>query len=373
MNTLITELVVTEQCNLDCKYCYMKNNAVYMTLEGIQHYIDNVGKIMDIYGSQKYHISYFGGEPLLNWEVVKDAILLFNADPRCESQVIITNGYLLTQEIVDHCKRHNVAFSWSFDGKYQDKSRPHKIDKDSLSGYMDNKELLLSVSQSCKVMIDPSNIKTMVENFDFFVNEFQIYNPDYSLVRDDIWSDEDIETFKIESRKLADKIINYFHNNMNVSAGFYTLALMDMINSSIHSKRPFGCFAGCQGVGYFPSKEFYPCARFGSSKEFLLMDSEANLQHENIKTLLNPKIHDPRTYDKCQDCALYNYCNAGCTYSQLKINDDGFHIAEPVDSICELYHIIYNDAIYINDELMNYPMYKEYLNNILRPLGVKNV
>jgi uncharacterized protein len=370
MNTLITEFVVTEQCNLACDYCYMKDKNTFMSISGVENYIENVQKIMDVYGCSKYHISYFGGEPLMNWKVVKEAIPKFHADPRCDSQVIITNGLLITQDIIDYCKQYNVGFSWSFDGLWQEENRPHKDTKDSLSIYREKKELLKSVSGSCKVMVGPQNSATMTENLEFLIDDFGLANPDFSLVRDDIWSEDEVIEFKFESHRLANRIVRYFKEGQNVSVGFYVLALMDMINGQVRSKRPFGCFAGCHGVGYFPNGDWYPCARFGAAKEFILMDSNNKLHHKNITALLNPIVSDPRVYPVCQDCKLYNFCNAGCTYSQLRIDKNGLHYAEPVQSICDLYHIIYDDTLYINDLLKDNELYQQYTNHLIKQLSL---
>ena len=369
MNTLITEFVVTEQCNLACDYCYMENTNNYMDIDKVKLYIENVHKLMDIYGCSQYHISYFGGEPLLNWELIKQAIPLFSEDERCNSQVIISNGLLLTQEIIDYIKKNGVGFSWSFDGIWQDMNRPHVTFRETLSEYKEKLDLIKQVSLSSKVMVSPNTIYTLTENLEFFVDECQIYNPDFSLVRDDIWSSDDIKNFKVESRRLVDRIIKYYLDGVNVSVGLYNLALLDMYIGKKQGKRPFGCFAGCHGVGYFPNGDWYPCARFGASKEYLLMDSNGNVDIENINKLNQPNITNPQTYEECQDCKLYNYCNAGCTYSQLKINGDGQLSASPVPSVCELFKIIYDDTLYINDKLKDVQNYQVYLNSILKSIG----
>ncbi len=367
--TLITELVVTEHCNLDCEYCYMKNTDTYMGEQQITDYIKNVHKIMEVYGCDKYHISYFGGEPLTNWGLVKKAIPIFNKDPRLESQVVISNGLLITQEIIDYLKEHNVGFSWSFDGMWQDENRPHKTITDTISVYHEKKSLLRQLGTGCKVMISPSNISTMTENLDFLVENFDMMNPDFSLVRDDIWSLEDIKSFKIESRRLADRIIEYNLNGEKIHTGLYSLALMDMIQGEVRGKRPFGCFAGCHGVGYFPDGSWYPCARFGAEKEYKLMGADGTLNMDNINLLNKPSITDPHTFKKCQECSLFKFCNAGCTYSQLKISDDGIQ-SSPVDSVCELYKIIYDDTLYIYDRLKDNKQYRSYLKYIQERLGV---
>lgn len=369
MQTLITEFVVTEKCNLNCEYCYMKNESTFMSMDAVHKFIENVPKMMKIYRCKDYHISYFGGEPLLNWDVVKEAIQLFNNEELCESQVIITNGLLLTQEIIDFAKANNVGFSWSFDGMWQDENRPHSTIEDTISVYKDKLPLINQIGLGCKVMVAPQNISTMTENLKFLVDEFGMNSPDFSLVRDDIWSDEDVEKFRIESRRLAEAVISYFEAGQYVSAGFFNLALMDLLVGNKYGKRPFGCFAGCCGVGYFPNGDFYPCARFGASKELILMNSGGELFHENINSLNTPKITNPAEMTKCQTCSLFNFCNAGCTYSQLHIKN-GIMVAEPVDSVCELFHIIYNDTFYINDTLKDNKVYQQHIENIRQQIGV---
>ncbi len=368
--TLITEFVVTEKCNLNCEYCYMKNNNVYMSIDRVYDFINNVHKMMDVYGCSDYHISYFGGEPLLNWEVVKMAIPLFNEDPRCSSQVIISNGLLLTDSMVDFLREYNVGFSWSFDGLWQEENRPHVTIKDTLSLYKKNKQTIQRVSRSAKVMVSPNNVVTMVDNLEFFVDEFQINNPDFSIVRDDIWTQADLELFHVCVRKLADRVIEYIRDGERVSVGFFDLALMDIYQGNKYGKRPFGCFAGCHGVGYFPDGSWYPCARFGSTREYVLMDVEGIVNEENIQTLLNPKISNPTTFDKCKKCNLYDYCTAGCTYSQLRLVDSVL-VAEPLDSICQLYKMIYNNTLYINDVLKDNKLYKKYLQTLAQNIGGK--
>lgn len=369
MNTLITEFVVTEMCNLDCDYCYMKDCNTYMSLNGVHDFIRNVGKVMDIYNTKQYHISYFGGEPLLNWPVIKQAIPLFKNDPRCESQVIISNGLLINEDIVNTCLSNNIGMSWSFDGMWQNTNRPHKTLRDTIFLYKDRWPLIKQLSNGCKVMVGPGNIDTMVDNLEFFINEFGIYNPDYSLVRDDIWSPDDVKRFEVESKRLADQVIMYFKSGMNVSVGFYNLALMDVLNGELRAKRPFGCFAGCHGVGYFPNGDWYPCARFGSERTFRIMDGKGVIYRDNIDTLLNKKVSDPRTYQECIACNMYKYCNAGCTFSQLKhVNKE--YIAGPVKSICDLYKIIYSDTLRIYDELKNLKNYRAYLDSMTKQLGV---
>ncbi|NLE05677.1 MAG: hypothetical protein GX638_12885 [Crenarchaeota archaeon] len=74
---------------------------------------------------------------------------------------------------------------------------------------------------------------------------------------------------------------------------------------------------------------------------------------------MKEKNKDPSFYDKCKKCSLYNYCNAGCTFSQMK-NENTF---EPLDSICELYKILYNECFYLFDKIGENKLFLELLFN----------
>jgi len=372
LTMLITEFVITEACNLACKYCYMKNRKQYMTEEDVELFIKNIDVVLKEYGMPNYHISYFGGEPLLNWEVLKYAYNRFSQDPRLYSQVIISNLLEIDEEKVDFIKSHRLGVSWSFDGLWQNENRPYyNSNKPSLEKYLEKKDLILNGlgARVCKTMVAPENISTMTENLEYFINEWNV-SPDFSLVRDPIWSPDDIKLFDKECTRLADKYIELTKQGNGVLGnGFFMLAILDSMLGDKIGKRPFGCFAGHRGIGYLPGGLVYPCARFGSNRKLLLWNFKENKSYpENIRVLKNPELTDPRTYKKCQSCGLYQYCNAGCTYSEL-YEENGQYYTEPVSSVCALYHIIYREAIRIVDELKDNKNFLQILNNAKRNIG----
>lgn len=120
-------------------------------------------------------------------------------------------------------------------------------------------------------------------------------------------------------------------------------------------KRPFGCFAGCRGVAIMPDGEVYPCARFGSKR---IMEIDNNYDFSYYQ-----KQFRPENYDKCQNCNLNKVCNAGCTYSQVR-NDN-----KPLDSICELYHIITEESYRVLRECKDSTLFQQYFINAFNNIG----
>ena len=97
-------------------------------------------------------------------------------------------------------------------------------------------------------MVHPKNFKTMTENHEFFVKEYGFPNPDFSLVRDDIYTEEDLKVFDIEIKRLADKVIEFNKEGIRTTNGLFFLYTLDIIIGKKQGKRPFGCFAGCHVV-----------------------------------------------------------------------------------------------------------------------------
>lgn len=359
------ELLVTEKCNLSCPYCYVANKNKFMTKETFDKKFDQLHDLVQRTGEKNYHISFFGGEPLLNWELVKYAIPKFKADPLCVGIVLISNMTLIDKEKSDFLLQHGVGVSWSFDGITSNETRPllktpenegyYGTAEGILKMYEDKKELILRHIRGCKFMVWPGNSQLMTENLEFFA-EWGIPFPDYSLVRDDVWTVEDIKNFKDDLRKLGDRTIKYINEeNTLIMPGFFSLSIMDSMLGLAKGKRPFGCFAGCRGVAIMPDGEVYPCARFGSKR---IMEIDNNYDFSYYQ-----KQFRPENYDKCKNCNLNKVCNAGCTYSQVR-NDN-----KPLDSICELYHIITEESYRVLRECKDSTLFQQYFINAFNNIG----
>lgn len=358
------ELSVTEKCNLGCPYCYVANKNSFMSKETFHQVYDKLTNMLERSGEKQFHISYFGGEPLLNWDLIKYATPILKADPRCHSIVLISNMTMIDEEKSKFLKDNDIGVSWSFDGMGSNESRPllpmlenKNQDGEFYNGILEiydkKKDIILSHTNSCKVMIWSGNTTSMTENFEYMVN-YGIPNPDYSLVRDNVWTIEDLKVFKREVRRLGDKYIEMVKSGTYCSIGFFNLAIMDSIVGITHQKRPFGCFAGCNGAVATSKGDFYPCARF-ASKKLNIIDDEYSFKYWSAQ-------FSPKNYDKCKTCSLSRVCNAGCSFSQL--NNDN----KPLDSVCELFHMIYEESIRIVGELKNEKPFISLIKNLMKPL-----
>ncbi len=354
------QIVVTEKCNLACTYCYMKPGARDMPLSRFkQHLYMLHNTILPMYKKDSYKAVFFGGEPLVNWRTVRDSIPILKADPKCTSITLITNGLILDNKfILDYLDKYGVHISLSFDGLWNKNNRVYAKDGSSSFGdYVKFKNLLQQ--RGCKVMITPSSVESLVGNYKWFI-QFGVLDPDFSLVRDAIWNSHDIDLYKQEIVKFADQVIAYNKEGISTFPGLFNLYALDMLAGRRYGKRAFGCFAGHCGAGFMPNGKVYPCARYGNKDIGELFNSVNNsVNKDNLKLYTDPKYYNPQTYEKCQKCDLYIYCNAGCHFSQRGV---------PIDSICQLYHSTYNETIRIIAELKNNATFKKRIKKSIERL-----
>lgn len=360
------EISVTEKCNLGCPYCYVANKMTWMETETFDASIPKIYNMMRLSNNEHYQVSFFGGEPLLNWKLITHAVPILKADEKCKGINIITNLTLIDEEKAKYLRENGVGVSWSFDGMSSNETRPllpvlensnpetGKLFNGILEMYESKKDIIMSLTNGCKVMIWPGNINSMTENFEFLL-DYGIEHPDFSLVRDDVWTINDIKEYKVQLERLTNRYIEIIKSGRPASIGFLRLAILDTLYGLVKGKRPFGCFAGTNGGVLMSSGDFYPCARF-ASKKLLKMDETFDFKYY--------KNHfSPKNYDKCQSCDLKQVCNAGCTFSQMQNGN------KPLDSVCELFHITYIEAHRVLQECKEEPVFQDLLINWMESIG----
>lgn len=132
----ILYLILTNSCNLNCKYCFLENNPNYnehrttmlettalLTAKKYCDYANNNGIESPL-------IVLYGGEPLLNFKTIKIVVNYIKGRINNPQFSLITNGTLLTDEICDYLKENNVNIGISIDGIKQihDENRPFRKD-----------------------------------------------------------------------------------------------------------------------------------------------------------------------------------------------------------------------------------------------------
>jgi uncharacterized protein len=315
-----------------------------MSPEVFDHfYSTTLPQLKKLYGFTDYRVDFFGGEPLMNFDLIKYVTPILKKDRNMTRLGVVTNGLLMDEEKKNYILSNNINYSISFDGLG---NKNNRIDVNGNSTYeqYQNHPVLKDMMNFCKVMVSPDTSDIMEDTLIDFVENWHIYSPDFTLVRDNIWTGNDIEKFKVNVRKLADKWIYYIEQGIPLKNSFFTLVLKDsLVYLKYHYKRPFSCFAGYNGAIIMPNGDVYPCMRFGSNnKKPIIVNDE--IQYDNYEFFKQDKLN-PVKNDKCLKCKLYRFCNMGCKYEQIENN------MEPVECVCKLYFILYDEAIRIHNKL----------------------
>lgn len=360
-------LHVAHDCNMRCGYCFGDEGAFsgkrgLLSLETGKKAIDF---LLEKSGSRKnLEIDFFGGEPLMNFDVVKDLVAYgrrrekdFDKNIRF---TVTTNGMLLDEEKEKFINENMDNVILSIDG------RP---------GVNDRMRKTVGGQGTYERIID--NYKRFTKNRDglYYVRgTFTGYNLDFvedvkhlanmgfenvsvePVVTDDseeyAIKDEHIPAILSEYDKLADVYLDYakegkefafFHFNMDLEQGPCVI------------KRVSGCGAGTEYVAISPEGDIYPCHQFVGEEEFKLGNlndgmiepdnndaelSESKLEKRNkLQFKFENKLYDEfnkaHIYNKpeCMNCWAKFYCSGGCHANAYHSNGN---ILEPYTIGCEM-------------------------------------
>lgn len=292
---------VTLNCNFRCRYCYEKDKYEnkelnYDTADSIINFIK-----CKIKKKQKLYINFHGGEPTLNFDIIKYIVLNVNKSiTNITDFAITTNGSLLDADIIEFlCKYFKKNISISIDGKKE----THDLNRKCINGEIDFETILnnalklksYNINVRIRMTYDRKNIYCLFENIKFFIEKgFKIIDPipDYYSKK---WKEEDFQGIKLEFCKLKE----YLEKNKIVD-----IEIFELSNS-------FHVLGECQGgQNHFSidiDGSIYPCVIVNGMSQFKMGDVFKGIEEEKNKKL---EEINHRVVEKCIKCSLVNYCNS---------------------------------------------------------------
>lgn len=333
-------LLVTQACNLRCVYCYEdKTNAIMDEVTAFQ----SVDWLIKHSGDMKcITISFFGGEPLLNFPLIKTVVEY--AQERATEvgkkvwYSITTNGTLLNDEIICFLKDHNFSVQISFDGlkELQDAQRPYATGRGSYNSVVPKiKELLKVLPQTSAHAVimgstSPEAVKLSLQELGFnkvsavmnsqslFTTEQKDANP----VRD---TSSMFLSLNEEANAWYRLIRNRDYSELKMltdRSGLY-FVLQCLLHNTI---RKYFCGAGRSFTAVTPSGDVYLCHRFVGMEEYIL----GNICNQE----LDNDIYHKNTVDineTCKNCFARYYCGGGCMHDNAS---SAGSIFTPEDKMC---------------------------------------
>ena len=213
--------ILTEDCNLSCKYCYLKKNPRKMTLDvaldATRWLIEQCERV-----GQVPQTNFFGGEPMLMWDeiIVPLTEWVRHKYRKAFKLGITTNGVLMTEERYAFMKRHNFGFLLSIDGPkhIQDNNRPLRGGGSSFDLIAPKIPMLLKgyPNLTFRATFDHEDKDTLIPTHQFAIE--QGYNNIFCIPNNlSDWSQQDLDDLKSQMHALVDYWITLFRAGKVIS------------------------------------------------------------------------------------------------------------------------------------------------------------
>jgi len=351
MNIKTIWLFVTNQCNLDCSYCYIKKNPRDINPDIAYRIID---KLISNTFFDEHHVVLFGGEPLLKMDLIKKIVAYGYKKAKIKNKKITfsiySNGTLMNEENVKTLYELGIGLDLSLDGikKSQDQERLFKNKDSSFDIISQNIPILLKFYPNSMVhaCVTPTNVKYLSKNIDFFYNKGfkRVY---IQPIITAYWSKEDLIIFQ---KELSKTFINY-KKLIKQGQLLYLNILEDYIKKIKEKKQECvtPCPAGIYNFAFSVEGEIFPCHRFVT----LSSESEFRNQDENYKLgnieegVTNKKLYKHfinfkfNNYKECKDCEINKICCSYCHWEHYYKNKNFTNINK---TVCIIQKIIINEV-----------------------------
>lgn len=356
-------LHVSHDCNLKCKYCFASQGDFGGEKEIMSYEVGK--KAMDYLiansgNRRNLEIDFFGGEPLMNFDVVKELVAYGRKIEKENNKnirfTITTNGVLLDDDKIDYINEHMHNVVLSLDGRKEvnDHMRPTVNDKGSYDVIMPKFKKLVDKRPKDKYYYIRGTFTR--DNLDFAEDVLHFANEGFEMtsvepvVGDEsnpyALREEDMETVFAEYEKLATK---YAKRKLAGDDFTFFHFVVDLNQGPCVIKRITGCGAGNEYLAITPNGDIYPCHQFVGNDDFKL----ANILDEEvvIPTEITDTFRDAHVYSKedCKKCWNKFYCSGGCHANAINFNND---IKKPYELGCEMQKKRTECSIMIQAKLM---------------------
>ena len=338
-------LHIAHDCNLACRYCFAEEGEYHgrralMSFEVGKKALDFL--IANSGNRRNLEVDFFGGEPLMNWNVVKQLVEYGRSQEEPHNKkfrfTLTTNGVLLNDEIMEFCNREMANVVLSLDGRKEvnDRMRPTRNGHGSsydiivpkfqkFAKSREDRDYYVRGTFTRNNLDFSEDVKHYADlGFEQLSMEPVVAAPDepYSIREEDLPQIlEEYDRLAVEylKRRKEGKGFNFFHFMIDLSQG------------PCVAKRLSGCGSGTEYLAVTPWGDFYPCQQFVGNEKFLMGNVDTGIVREDIRDEF--KLCNVYAKEKCRDCFARFYCSGGCA-----ANSYNFHgkITDTYDIGCEM-------------------------------------
>ena len=325
-------LHVAHDCNLRCNYCFAGTGA-FGGQRGLMDFETGKKAIDFVLEASAYRkhceVDFFGGEPLLNFQVVKDLVQYGKEAAKAKGKTIkftlTTNAVLLTEDIQNFLEQEDISVVLSIDGRPEvhDRMRPYASGRGSYD------QVAVRLQQFAKKR--PESSPYAVGTYYYARGTYTHYNLDfdkdvthlldlgmkqislepvvaqpsdpYAFQEGDL--SEILNTYdrlgeELLQRRSKGEDFSFFHFNVALDQG------------PCLPKRLSGCGAGHEYIAISPEGDLYPCHQFVGQEEFKmgsLGEGKVDLNADIVSKFRSAHIYNKPT---CRQCWARFSCSGGC-------------------------------------------------------------
>ncbi len=356
-------LHISHDCNLRCKYCFADEGAYHgkrenmpfnVALKAIDFLIENSKNLKNL------EVDFFGGEPLINFDVLKKTVEYAKEKADLAGKNIkfttTTNGILLSKEVSDYLNQtmDNVVLSLDGRKKVHDYARPTANGKGSFDIILDKFKYFRSIRGNNSYFIRGTfthdntdfceDVLFMADNFDQVSVEPVVLPDSHKMAL----KNEDLPVLFEQYEKLAKKYVDRRKNKESWFSFFHYN--VDLLNGPCLKKRVMGCGAGCSYIAVTPDGKIYPCHQFAGEKDYCLGNVFNGVLDNRLRQLFSKS--NMFTKDACANCWARYHCSGGCSANALHFNGD---IDKPYELACQLIKKRLECALFVYDREHNLP------------------
>lgn len=326
-------LHVAHDCNLSCRYCFASEGEYHgdrsmMSFEVGKKAFDFL--VANSGNRRNLEVDFFGGEPLMNFQVVKDLVAYGRSIEAANNKhfrfTLTTNGVLLDDDNMAFMNEHMHNVVLSVDGRpsVNDNMRPTPNGKGSYD----------VIVPKFKAFAESRNQEGYYvrgtfthENLDFAEDVLHMADQGFKQISvepvvapDHMFyalQEEDVETLKDQYEYLAMKKLAYKKEGKDFNFFHF---MIDLTQGPCVAKRLAGCGSGVEYLAVTPEGDLYPCHQFVGLDDFLLGTVDTGI----VNTEKQGEFKCCNVYAKeaCNNCWAKFYCSGGCSANSHNFHND---------------------------------------------------
>ncbi|MCD8120631.1 MAG: thioether cross-link-forming SCIFF peptide maturase [Clostridiales bacterium] len=338
-------LHIAHDCNLGCRYCFAEEGEYHgrralMSFEVGKKALDFL--IANSGNRRNLEVDFFGGEPLMNWKVVKQLVEYGRSQEETHNKhfrfTLTTNGMLLNDEIMDFCNREMSNVVLSLDGRREvnDRMRPVRGSGSSSYDIIVPKFQKFAKSRAGRDYYVRGTFTR--NNLDFCEDVKHFADLGFDQMSMEPVVSDPAEPYAIREEDLPqileeyDKLAKEYIKRKKEGRGFNFFHFMiDLNQGPCVAKRLSGCGSGVEYLAVTPWGDLYPCHQFVGHEEYLMGNVDEGIVRTDIRDEF--KLCNVYAKEQCRNCFARFYCSGGCA-----ANSYNFHgrITDTYEIGCEM-------------------------------------